>query len=59
MIRRLGELNERWKAQGRAPIAIGIGINTGTVIFGNLGRGKKSSSPLSAMPSISPRDWRV
>jgi adenylate cyclase len=41
MIRRLAELNERWKAQGRAPIAIGIGINTGTVIFGNLGRGKK------------------
>ncbi len=41
MIRRVEELNERWKTQGRAPIAIGVGINTGSVIFGNLGRGKK------------------
>ena len=41
MIRRVSELNQRWAAQGRSPIAIGIGVNTGAVIFGNLGRGKK------------------
>jgi len=41
MIEKVKELNEHWAKQGKGPIAIGIGVNTGTVIFGNIGRGKK------------------
>jgi adenylate cyclase len=41
MLERLKKLNERWVAQGKKTLAIGIGINTGEVIFGNLGSGKK------------------
>lgn len=41
MIEKVKELNMHWVAQGKGPIAIGIGVNTGTVIFGNIGRGKK------------------
>ncbi|HVO81811.1 MAG TPA: adenylate/guanylate cyclase domain-containing protein [Terriglobales bacterium] len=41
MIERVGQLNVQFKAQGKDPIAIGIGVNTGTVIFGNVGKGKK------------------
>jgi adenylate cyclase len=41
MIEKVKELNARWATQGKGPIAIGIGVNTGYVIFGNIGRGKK------------------
>jgi adenylate cyclase len=41
MLERLQVLNERWKAEGRKELAIGIGINTGEVVFGNVGSGKK------------------
>ena len=41
MLERLKELNRRWAGQGRPQIAIGIGLNTGEVIFGNVGSGKK------------------
>jgi len=41
MIEKVKELNTHWATQGKGPIAIGIGVNTGTVIFGNIGRGKK------------------
>ena len=41
MIERLKELNQRWEGHGKQPIAIGIGINTGKVVFGNIGKGKK------------------
>ena len=41
MIERLKDLNQNWKNQGKQPISIGIGINTGTVVFGNIGKGKK------------------
>ena len=41
MIEKLKHLNEQWAQQGKEPIAIGIGVNTGSVIFGNIGRGKK------------------
>ncbi len=33
--------HSKWKAEGRQPISIGIGLNTGDVIFGNVGSGKK------------------
>jgi adenylate cyclase len=42
MIEKVKELNAHWAAQGKAPIAIGIGVNTGSVIFGQLGKGKKA-----------------
>jgi len=41
MIEQLAQLNQRWQEQGKQPIAIGIGINTGKVVFGNIGKGKK------------------
>ena len=41
MLDRVAELNNGWAAQGRQTIAIGVGVNTGTVIFGNIGKGKK------------------
>lgn len=41
MLERLQTLNAKWKAEGRKELAIGIGINTGEVVFGNVGSGKK------------------
>jgi adenylate cyclase len=41
MLNRLEELNQKWAAEGRQKISIGIGLNTGDVIFGNVGSGKK------------------
>jgi adenylate cyclase len=41
MMERLKELNEKWAAEGRQQLAIGIGLNTGEVVFGNVGSGKK------------------
>jgi adenylate cyclase len=41
MLESLVVLNERWTRSGRPPLDIGIGINTGEVIFGNVGTGKK------------------
>jgi adenylate cyclase len=37
MSQALDELNEEWKAQGLAPVNIGIGINTDVVVAGNMG----------------------
>ena len=37
MRRELETLNVRWKAEGAAPFAIGIGINQGDVLGGNIG----------------------
>jgi adenylate cyclase len=37
MIDALAELNARWKAEGRAELDIGIGVNTGPMIAGNIG----------------------
>ncbi len=42
MVMRLGQLQEKWIAEGRVPLAAGFGINTGEVIVGNIGaEGKK------------------
>ena len=41
MLERLRALNVRWRAEGRQELAIGIGINTGEVVFGNVGSGRK------------------
>jgi adenylate cyclase len=37
MIRELGELNKTWAARGMAQLDIGIGINSGEMIAGNIG----------------------
>ncbi|MFH1538741.1 MAG: adenylate/guanylate cyclase domain-containing protein, partial [bacterium] len=37
MQERLGELNEKWKKEGKEQLKVGIGINTGDVIAGNIG----------------------
>lgn len=37
MVKRLGELQEKWKSEGKDPLSMGIGINTGEVIVGNIG----------------------
>ena len=41
MIRALEKLNRKWKSEGRAPLAIGIGLNTGPVNVGNMGSAKR------------------
>jgi adenylate cyclase len=37
MVRELGELNRRWAAEGRVQLDIGVGINSGDMIAGNIG----------------------
>jgi len=37
MQRRLRELNQKWAAQGRKQLAIGVGVNTGPMSVGNMG----------------------
>ena len=37
MVAELGTLNQRWQAEGRPMLDIGIGINTGPMIAGNIG----------------------
>jgi class 3 adenylate cyclase/HAMP domain-containing protein len=41
MLKELGEFNAFETAQGRAPIAIGIGLNYGSMTIGNIGSEKK------------------
>lgn len=42
MLARLSELQNKWIAEGMEPLDIGIGLNTGEVIVGNIGaEGKK------------------
>jgi adenylate cyclase len=42
MRRELRALNEKWKAEGIAPFAIGVGINQGDVLGGNIGSQEKA-----------------
>jgi adenylate cyclase len=37
MVGELAQLNRKWASEGRAPLDIGIGINTGEMIAGNIG----------------------
>lgn len=37
MLTRLAELNEKWKGEGRPAFRMGIGLNHGTVLIGNIG----------------------
>lgn len=37
MVRELGELNRKWAAEGRALLDIGVGVNSGEMIAGNIG----------------------
>ena len=37
MVAELGKLNQRWQAEGRPMLDIGIGVNTGPMIAGNIG----------------------
>jgi adenylate cyclase len=41
MTRSLETLNVKWKEEGRKPISIGIGLNTGPVNVGNMGSDKR------------------
>src|SRR4030042_919011 len=42
MVKRLKELQLKWKSEGKTPLDSGIGINTGEVLVGNIGaEGKK------------------
>jgi adenylate cyclase len=40
-IETLETMNAKWKAQGRPPVAIGIGINFGEVFAGNIGSNRR------------------
>ncbi len=37
MQKELAVLNKRWEAEGRAPVRMGIGINSGAAVVGNIG----------------------
>jgi adenylate cyclase len=37
MIRELNRLNDKWAAEGRPALDIGIGVSTGPMIAGNIG----------------------
>ncbi|MGE5326654.1 MAG: CHASE2 domain-containing protein [Deltaproteobacteria bacterium] len=37
MIKGLEKLNQKWQSEGRPTLHIGIGINTGEMLFGNIG----------------------
>lgn len=42
MTERMAKLREKWIAEGRTPLEIGIGVNSGEVLVGNIGaEGKK------------------
>ncbi|HEY2615025.1 MAG TPA: adenylate/guanylate cyclase domain-containing protein, partial [Chthoniobacterales bacterium] len=50
MRRELAALNQEWKTQGIAPFAIGIGINHGDVLGGNIGSQEKADPTVIGDP---------
>jgi len=40
---KIREMAARWEAQGKTPFTVGMGLNTGEVMMGNLGSSKKMS----------------
>ncbi|MGI9241675.1 MAG: adenylate/guanylate cyclase domain-containing protein, partial [Verrucomicrobiales bacterium] len=50
MRRRLDQLNEGWRAKGREPFAIGIGLNHGDAIFGMMGSEQKQEMTVIGDP---------
>jgi adenylate cyclase len=41
MMRELKELNQKWAGEGKQPMNIGIGINTGPMMVGNMGSAQR------------------
>lgn len=41
MLEFLAELNRKWQSEGKQPMAIGIGLNTGPMVVGNMGSNKR------------------
>jgi adenylate cyclase len=37
MVRELGELNRKWLTEGKVQLDIGVGVNSGEMIAGNIG----------------------
>lgn len=37
MVHELDRLNEKWRSEGRAPLAMGVGLSTGVMKVGNMG----------------------
>ena len=56
MLGKLKDLNVKWKDEGRPELAIGIGLNSGEVIFGEMGAGKKVEFTVIGDPVNLPPD---
>jgi len=41
MVKKLAELDKTWVSSGKPPLEVGIGINTGQVVVGNMGSEKR------------------
>lgn len=41
MVAELGQLQQKWRAEGKEPLSCGIGLNTGPVLVGNIGSQRK------------------
>ena len=55
----LRQLNEKWRDEGRMGLGMGIGINQGEVIVGNIGSQERMDQLSLATPSTWRRDSKV